>query len=214
MRKYDGVIFDIDGTLTSTNELIFSTFNHITEKYLNKSMTNDEIIALFGPTENKIIEDLFGERAEEVKKEYYSFYTSNHAMADIYPGIKELLKYIKGKNVLLSIYTGKGREASLITLKKLEILDYFDMVITGSDVKEHKPSPEGIEIFIEKYSLQKDKVLMIGDAPADIKAARAAGVEIASVVWDSYAHDKVLKMKSDYLFHTVEELKKFFVENL
>lgn len=214
MRKYDGVIFDIDGTLTSTNELIFSTFNHITKKYLNKSMTNEEIIGLFGPTEDKIIEDWFGENAEEVRREYYSFYTNNHAMADIYPGIKELLKYIKEKNVLLSIYTGKGREASLITLKKLEILDYFDLVITGSDVKEHKPSPEGIEIFVDKYSLEKERVLMVGDAPADIKAARAAGVHVASVVWDSYAHDKVLKMKSDYLFHTVEELKKFFVENL
>ena len=214
MRKYDGVIFDIDGTLTSTNELIFSTFNHITQKYLNKTMTDEEIIALFGPTEDKIIEDLFGERAEEVKKEYYSFYTSNHAMADIYPGMKELLHFIKEKNVLLSIYTGKGREASVITLKKLKIYDYFDLIITGSDVKVHKPSPEGIEIFLEKYSLDKQRVLMVGDAPADIKAARAAGVEIASVLWDSYAHDKVLKMKSDYLFRTVEELKKFFVENL
>ena len=214
MRKYDGVIFDIDGTLTSTNELIFSTFNHITKKYLNKTMTDEEIIALFGPTEDKIIEDLFGERAEEVKKEYYSFYTSNHAMADIYPGMKELLHFIKEKNVLLSIYTGKGREASVITLKKLKIYDYFDLIITGSDVKVHKPSPEGIEIFLEKYSLDKQRVLMVGDAPADIKAARAAGVEIASVLWDSYAHDKVLKMKSDYLFRTVEELKKFFVENL
>lgn len=214
MKKYDGVIFDIDGTLTSTNELIFSAFNHITKKYLNKSMTNEEIITLFGPTEDKIIEDLFGERAVEVKKEYYSFYTNNHAMAYIYPGIKELLKYIKEKNVLLSIYTGKGREASLITLKKLGILDYFDLVITGSDVKEHKPSPEGIEIFVDKYSLEKERVLMVGDAPADINAARAAGIKVASVVWDSYAHDKVLKMKSDYLFHTVEELKKFFVENL
>lgn len=214
MKKYDGVIFDIDGTLTSTNELIFSAFNHITKKYLNKTMTNEEIIALFGPTEDKILEDWFGENAEDVKREYYSFYTNNHAMADIYPGIKELLKYIKEKNVLLSIFTGKGREASLITLKKLEILDYFDLVITGSDVKEHKPSPEGIEIFVKKFALDKEKVLMVGDAPADIKAARAAGVKVASVVWDSYAHDKVLKMKSDYLFHTVEELKKFFVENL
>ena len=214
MRKYNGVIFDIDGTLTSTNELIFSTFNHITQKYLNKTMTDEEIITLFGPTEDKIIEDLFGERAEEVKKEYYSFYTSNHAMADIYPGMKELLHFIKEKNVLLSIYTGKGREASVITLKKLKIYDYFDLIITGSDVKVHKPSPEGIEIFLEKYSLDKQRVLMVGDAPADIKAARAAGVEIASVLWDSYAHDKVLKMKSDYLFRTVEELKKFFEEVL
>ena len=214
MRKYNGVIFDIDGTLTSTNELIFSTFNHITKKYLNKTMTDEEIITLFGPTEDKIIEDLFGERAEEVKKEYYSFYTNNHAMADIYPGMKELLHFIKEKNVLLSIYTGKGREASVITLKKLKIYDYFDLIITGSDVKVHKPSPEGIEIFLEKYSLDKQRVLMVGDAPADIKAARAAGVEIASVLWDSYAHDKVLKMKSDYLFRTVEELKKFFEEVL
>ncbi|MCK9424613.1 MAG: HAD family hydrolase [Ignavibacteriaceae bacterium] len=214
MRKYDGVIFDIDGTLTSTNELIFSTFNHITKKYLNKSMTNEEIIALFGPTEDKIIENWFGENAEKVKRDYYAFYSENHAMADIYPGMKELLHSLKEKNVLLSIYTGKGREASLVTLRKLEILDLFDLVITGSDVKEHKPSPEGIQIFVDKYSLDKERVLMVGDAPADIKAAHAAGVKVASVVWDSYAHDKVLKMKSDFLFHTVEELKKFFLDVL
>jgi len=214
MRKYDGIIFDIDGTLTSTNELIFSSFNHITQKYMNKTMTNEEIISLFGPTEDKIIEDWFGEKSEEVKNDYYNFYKTNHAMADIYPGIKELLHFIKEKNVLLSIYTGKGREASLITLKQLGIYNYFDLIITGSDVKEHKPSPEGIEIFLEKFSLQKEKVLMVGDAPADIKAARAAGVQIASVVWDSYAYDKVVTMKSDFVFHSVEELKKFCAESL
>jgi len=214
MRKYDGIIFDIDGTLTSTNELIFSSFNHITQKYMNKTMTNEEIISLFGPTEDKIIEDWFGEKSEEVKNDYYNFYKTNHAMADIYPGIKELLHFIKEKNVLLSIYTGKGREASLITLKQLGIYNYFDLIITGSDVKEHKPSPEGIEIFLEKFSLQKEKVLMVGDAPADIKAARAAGVQIASVVWDSYAYDKVVTMKSDFVFHSVEELKKFCSESL
>ncbi|MCK9210479.1 MAG: HAD family hydrolase [Ignavibacteriaceae bacterium] len=214
MRKYDGVIFDIDGTLTSTNELIFSSFNHIMKKYLNKSMTNDEIISLFGPTEDQIIEDWFGVDAEKVRREYYSFYKANHAMADIYPGIKELLHLLKEKNVLLSIYTGKGREATLITLKKLGIYDYFDLIITGSDVKEHKPSPEGIEIFLDKYSLDKEKVLMVGDAPADIKAARAAGIKVASVVWDSYAYEKVLLMESDFVFHTVNELKKFFMETL
>jgi len=214
MRKYDGVIFDIDGTLTSTNELIFSTFNHITKKYLNKTMTDQEIIALFGPTEEKILEDWFGEQAPAVKSDYYNFYNDNHHLADIYPGMRELLQFLNEQNILLSIYTGKGREASLITLKKLGIDHYFDLIITGSDVAEHKPSPEGIQLFVDKFQLQKEKVLMVGDAPADIYAARSAGVDVASVLWDSYAYDKVLTMKSDYLFHSVEELHQFFSANL
>jgi len=214
MRKYDGVIFDIDGTLTSTNELIFSTFNHITKKYLNKTMTDQEIIALFGPTEEKILEDWFGEQAPAVKSDYYNFYNDNHHLADIYPGMRELLQFLKEQNILLSIYTGKGREASLITLKKLGIDHNFDLIITGSDVAEHKPSPEGIQLFVDKFQLQKEKVLMVGDAPADIYAARSAGVDVASVLWDSYAYDKVLTMKSDYLFHSVEELHQFFSANL
>lgn len=210
MGRYDGIIFDIDGTLTSTNELIFASFNHITKKYLDKSLTNEEVVSLFGPTEDKIIEDWFGENAEKVKRDYYSFYNDNHAMANLYPGVKELLQFLKEKNILLSIYTGKGREASLLTLKKLEIYDFFDLIITGSDVKDHKPSPEGIEIFLDKYSLDKERVLMVGDAPADIKAARAAGVQVASAVWDSYAREEVLEMESNFVFHTVEEMKTFF----
>ena len=210
MGRYDGIIFDIDGTLTSTNELIFASFNHITKKYLDKSLTNEEVVSLFGPTEDKIIEDWFGENAEKVKRDYYSFYNDNHAMANLYPGVKELLQFLKEKNILLSIYTGKGRKAALLTLKKLEIYDFFDLIITGSDVKDHKPSPEGIEIFLDKYSLEKERVLMVGDAPADIKAARAAGVQVASAVWDSYAREEVLEMESNFVFHTVEEMKTFF----
>jgi len=54
MKKFEGIIFDIDGTLTSTNELIFASFNHVATKYLNKKLTNEEIISLFGPPEDTI----------------------------------------------------------------------------------------------------------------------------------------------------------------
>ena len=214
MKNFEGIIFDIDGTLTSTNELIFASFNHIAKKYLNKTFSNEEIKSLFGPPEDVIIKKFCGDRFEEGKKDYYDFYTKNHHMADLYPGIIDILKDLKRRNIFLSIYTGKGREAATITLKKHEIFDYFDLVITGDDVKEHKPSPEGINIFIEKFNLDRDKVLMIGDSTGDIKAARGAGVKIASVVWDSYSKDRVLKAGSDYVFHSVEELKGFLEENL
>ncbi|MEO8399628.1 MAG: HAD family hydrolase [Ignavibacteriaceae bacterium] len=214
MKKYKGIIFDIDGTLTSTNELIFASFNHITNKYLNKTFTPDEIVKFFGPPEDVIIKELCGEEYNNARKDYYDFYTANHTIADLYPGIKELLHFIKSKNVLLSIYTGKGRTAAEITLKELKIFSLFDLIITGDDIKDHKPSPEGVTKFLEKFDLKKDEVLMIGDSPSDIKAARAAGIEIASVVWDSYAKEEVLKLKSDYIFYSVEELKKFLDENL
>lgn len=209
MDKFTGIIFDIDGTLTSSNQLIFASFNHIAEKYLGKHFSDKEITQLFGPTEDVILKQLCPDNYEEVRKDYYDFYQQNHNMADLYPGIIEVLDFLKNKNILLSIYTGKGRDASIITLKELNIFDYFDLIITGDEVREHKPSPEGITLFLEKFNLPKENVLMVGDSPADINAARAAGVKVASVIWDSYSKDKVMKLNPDFLFFSVNELKEF-----
>ncbi len=214
MHNFDGIIFDVDGTLTSTMELILESFRYISKKYFNKSLTDEEIISLFGPTEDVILKDWTGNNYEAVRKDYYDYYTKNHHIAGLYPGIEELLSYIKSKNILLSIFTGKGREAAAITLKKLGIYDYFDLMMTGDDVKEHKPSAEGINKFVEKYKLNKERVLMIGDSPVDVKAARAAGVKVASVIWDDYAKKTKDLLKADFLFHEVDELKKFIEKNI
>ncbi len=214
MRNFDGIIFDVDGTLTSTMDLILKSFKYISKKYFDKSLTDEEIISLFGPTEDVILKKWAGRNYDTVRKDYYDYYTKNHHMADLYPGIEEILSYIKSKKVLLSIYTGKGREAATITLKKLGIYSYFDLMMTGDDVKEHKPSAEGINNFISKFKLNKNRVLMIGDSPVDVKAARAAGVKVASVIWDEYAKKTKDLLKADYLFHEVDELKKFIESNV
>lgn len=211
MNRFKGIIFDIDGTLTSTNDLIFASFNFITKKYLGKTFSNEEILKWFGPTEDVILREFCGDNYEKAREEYYKFYSDNHFMADIYPGMKDILVNLKKRGVLLSIYTGKGREAASITLRKLSIYEYFDLIITGDEVKEHKPSPEGIEIFLKRFSLNKNDVIMVGDSPSDIKAAHAAGVKVASVLWDSLARHHVLQMNSDYVFHTVAELKNFLL---
>jgi HAD superfamily hydrolase (TIGR01509 family) len=214
MNEYKGIIFDIDGTLTSTNNLIFASFNFIANKYLGKTLSDEEIVKLFGPTEDVILKEFCGDNYEKAREEYYKFYSDNHFMADIYPGMREILNELKSRGVLLSIFTGKGREATTITLKKLGIYDYFDLIITGDEVKEHKPSPEGIQIFLKKYNLNKNEVIMIGDSPSDIKAAHSAGIKVVSVLWDSLAKHHVLKMDSDYVFYTVDELKNFLLVSL
>lgn len=215
MKNFDGIIFDVDGTLTSTNELIFAAFNFIAGKYLNKTFTNQDIMNLFGPPEDVILRELCGNNFESAQKDYYQFYSDNHHLAFIYPGMIDLLEYLKSKNVFLSVYTGKGRRAALITLDKLNISKYFDMIVTGDDVENHKPHPEGILVFLDKFKLNKERVLMIGDAPSDIKAAKSAGVKVASVLWDPYVKKELnLTMNSDYIFHDVDELKLFLIKNI
>ncbi len=205
--RFKAIIFDIDGTLTFTNKLIFDSFNHIAEKYLNKKFSDEEIIALFGPTEDVILKQMFPDKFDEVRKDYYEYYHHNHEIAQLYDGIKELLIDLKNAGVILGIFTGKGRTSSLITLNFLGIRDLFDMIVTGDDVKNHKPSPEGIIKFIQTFNLKPEEVLMIGDAPSDIKAAREAGVHIASVVWDSYSAYEVRKLNRETVFETVEQLR-------
>lgn len=215
MRNFDGLIFDVDGTLTCTNELIFSSFNHVTKKYLNKTVSDEEIIAMFGPTEDVILQEWMKNDYKEARKDYFDFYSSQHQhMADIYPGMIDILKFIKAKNIPLSIYTGKGKDSATITLKEIGVYDLFDMIVTGDDVKESKPSREGIDLFVEKFKLDRNRVLMIGDAPADVIAAHSAGVKAASVLWDSYAKEKVMQMHSDFFFETVEDFKTFLATNI
>ena len=207
--RFKGIIFDVDGTLTYTNQLIFDSFNHITEKYLGKRFSDEEIIALFGPTEDVILKEICNDDYESARKDYYSYYKDNHSIAQLYEGIKALIIDIKNADILLSIFTGKGRTSALITLNEHGLTEYFDLIVSGDDVSNHKPSPEGIIKFLNKNNLNPSDVLMIGDAPSDIIAANKAGVEIASVVWDSYSEDEVRKLNSNNIFHTVDELRDY-----
>lgn len=207
--KYRGIIFDIDGTLTSTNRLIFNTFNHVAQKYLGKRFSDNEIIALFGPPEDVILNQLFSENLEEVTEDYYTYYRENHSIVEVYSGIKELVLDLNSHPVLLSVFTGKGRRSSMITLEEVGVVHCFDMIVTGDDVQEHKPSAEGILKFVNEFNLPKEKVLMIGDAVSDVKAARSAGVDYASVLWDSYGAEKVKEINNDKIFHSVEELREY-----
>ena len=208
-KLFDGFIFDVDGTVTSTNQLIFDSFNFIAKKYLNRKFTDEEIVAMFGPTEDVILKKWCEDKFDEARIEYYKYYSDNHWKAKLYPGINDILNYLKNKKFTLGIFTGKGREATMITLKKIGVDHYFDLIVTGDDVANHKPSADGILKFVNHFKLKNERVLMIGDSVSDVKASKEAGIKVASALWDSYAHEKVKTLQSDYYFYSVEELKEF-----
>jgi HAD superfamily hydrolase (TIGR01549 family) len=210
MGRLKCVIFDMDGTLTQTNCLIFDSFNYIALKYEGKKYSESEITAMFGPPEEGALINIVGrERIRQAMKEYLEFYSANHDLARLYPGIKEVVIDLKKRGVHVALFTGKGIDTTSITMDKFGLTPYFDYVVTGSDVTNHKPSAEGIRKIINHFGLQPDEVLMVGDAVSDVKAAHEAGVRIAAVLWDSYSKEKVLQMKTDYVFHDVREFSEW-----
>ncbi len=208
------IVFDMDGTLTQTNQLIYDSFNHIAQKYAGRTYTISEITAMFGPPEEEaLLAIVRPEQIHEVMKDYLAFYRMHHnQLARLYPGIKEILRYTKEQEKKLALFTGKGIHTTTITLQEFCIDKFFDYVVTGNDVINHKPSSEGLRKIMQNLMLQSHEVLMVGDAVSDVKAAHEAGVKIAAVVWDSYAKEKVLQMETDFVFHDVKEFHNWLKE--
>ena len=199
------VIFDLDGTLVRTNELIYASFNHLMERHLGRRMEPAEIVALFGPPEEGAIEKVFGpERTPALMKELLEFYAAQHStLADMHEGIEELLRFLKERGIRIALFTGKGRWTTGITLGAFGLDGFFDLIVTGNDVERHKPDPEGIRLALDRFGLRPSQALMVGDSVSDAKAGHAAGVRVASVLWDAHDPERVRAVNSTCTFDSV-----------
>jgi HAD superfamily hydrolase (TIGR01549 family) len=202
------VIFDIDGTLARSNDLVFASFNHVARKYLGTELTRDEIVSLFGPPEEGGLKRILRhETVEEAMDDLCAFYEREHAgLVSLHQGVEDVLTFLDQKGVPLAVFTGKGRRTATITLEHLGILRRFDLVITGSDVARHKPHPEGIFRILDRFGVSAERALMVGDSVSDIDAARSAGVAVACVLWDSLDRQAVVNADANVRFDKPGEL--------
>lgn len=201
----------MDGTLTRTNQLIFDTFNHVSDIYLNRRYSPEEITAMFGPPENIAIQRLVDAAdTEHAMRDFYNYYTEHHeTKADLYDGIREVLEKLRSADIMLALFTGKGRLSTEITLEKFGLHEYFPVVVSGNDVIKHKPAGEGIRRALDKMNLTETDAIMIGDSVADVKASREAGIDIALALWDSYSYERVIQYETRYRFYTIAELNRW-----
>lgn len=202
------VVFDLDGTLTQTNPLIFASFNHVAQRFLGKTFCEEEIIALFGPPEEGALIHLLGERTgAEAMDELCAFYRAHHReLARLHEGVTDVLALLQERGISIALFTGKGHRTTRITLEAFNLTHFFDIVVTGNDVVQHKPAPEGIERIIRHCGARPEEVLMVGDSLADASASRSAGVSFAAALWDAYDRARVLAAQPDVVFHSVQEM--------
>ena len=183
MKKY--ILFDFDGTLVNTNDVIVASWQHTYKHYLGHEMPVEHITACFGEPLLLTMEREFpGVEPAEAADVYRSFQVENaHRLVTIFPGIKELLASLKGAGYVLGIVTSRTRESALRYMDMFDITSCFTDTVTCDDTTVHKPNPEPILLAMKKLGASPEECLMIGDSPFDIKCANNAGVESVMVNW-------------------------------
>lgn len=210
------VLFDFDGTLVNTNDVIIASWQHTYMHYRGREESIETITSCFGEPLLITMEREFpGVDPQESAEVYRLFQQQNaHLLVKIFPGIVDLLKALKEAGYRMGIVTSRTRESALRYMDMFGITEYFEAMVTCDDTTVHKPNPEPILLGLEKMGITKAEAIMIGDSPFDIKCANNAGVKSVMVDWRITAGSSALisDCKWDYSIKEPMDLMKVLAE--
>ena len=124
----------------------------------------------------------------------------------LFPQMKDTLTALKDAGKKLFIVSSKASTSLKRNLKTLGIADLFDDLIGSDQVEHYKPAPDGVLMVIEKYHLDKNKSVMIGDAKYDLQMGKAAGVKTCGCLWDTFDAQLLKAENPDFLLEKPAEL--------
>ncbi len=200
------VIFDIDGTILDTSELILQSFEHTLETHKIPAVERAELKKKIGPPLFEIYADLAPHlNPAELMETHRSFQVDNIHLSRPFLDTFTTLGKLKKRGIKLAAVTNRTNRSSLKTLQLARIDDFFEIVISPEDVKNEKPDPEGIQLALEHMKVQTSEALMVGDTSADVGAGKAAGVKTVGIT-HGIRGDSVKEYHPDFLIHSLPEL--------
>lgn len=200
------ILFDLDGTLLDTNELIQKSFEY-TFEYFGYSFTKEEILQFNGPPLMETFSKVNPDLAEEMVKVYRKHNHENHEKyVKLFPNVKETLDVLKENGKKLAIVTAKMRSGVELGLQLTKIKQYFDAIVTIDDVKNPKPHPEPVLKAMSELDVEKDESIMVGDNYHDIESGKNAGIKTVGVAWSVKGEDYLRQFKPTYMIDDMKDL--------
>jgi pyrophosphatase PpaX len=204
---FDPVLFDLDGTVVDTVELIVESFRHATRTVLGRELPDTHILAGVGQTLRAQMERLSVEHAQELYDVYREY---NHRRHDElirgYEGIEEALRELRAAGRRLGLVTSKSRDTTQMAFRAVGLAEHFDAVVTASDTAEHKPAPGPLLLCLDLLEAAPDRAIYIGDSPFDIQAGAAAGMATAAVAWGVFGREALLEARPDHWLERPHDL--------
>jgi phosphoglycolate phosphatase len=209
MNDIKAILFDFDGTLVHSIDLLVAIFSECLIEQGITPANPDTIRRLIGEPLDVIFRKLTN--LLDVEKFNQSF----HAKEDIRHTAEHIrlvkdtiptLEFLKKQGFKLGIVSTKQRELVEPLSRELNIESFFDVVVGGKDVVNHKPHPEPILIACERLGIKPVETLFVGDSLLDLNAAKAAGSIFVGVLTGSASREDFEKNRADYIFGHIGEI--------
>jgi pyrophosphatase PpaX len=205
--KITTILFDLDGTLIDTNDLIIASFLHTLEKYYPGKYTREDVLPFIGPSLKETFGGLDPERAEEMTRVYRTYNLANHdLLVKEFDGVLETMQSLKENGFKIAIVSTKIYATVLQGLKVTKLDSFFDVIVALDHVTKEKPDPEPIYLALEQLGSTPEETIMVGDNYHDILAGKNAGTKTAGVAWSAKGRDYIAKYEPDYLLENMKDL--------
>lgn len=209
MAGYSTVLFDLDGTLIDSTELIMSSFRHTMRTHLGTIPSEAEWREGFGTPLRPQLARFARDAAEvDAMVETYRVYQRAHhdRLVTVFPGVPHVMAWLRERQVHLGIVTSKNRAGTLHGLRHCGLAEYFEVVVTADDVTRHKPDPAPVIEALVRLDRSPGGAVFIGDSPFDCRAGRAAGVSTAVALWGPFARAALEAHQPDHWLERPEQI--------
>ena len=208
-NEIQSVLFDLDGTLIDTHDLILASFRHATREVLGRDIPDEVLMRKVGQPLVVQMWDFTDDDAthEQLMRTYRAFNEArNDEVVRPFPGVEDTLRVLREAGYSMGVVTSKRHELAWHTLEVLGLSDYFEFLVGADDCPAHKPDPEPVEMGCDKMGLRPDECLYVGDSPFDMAAGNDAGCVTVAATWGMFPESELAAQRPDFTIASIGEL--------
>ncbi len=209
MPRPSTVLFDLDGTLIDSIDLIVDSYHHTFRTHGLPVVSRDEIVEGIGTPLVAVFKRYSDDPLviDEWITTYRHFNLAHHdAMVRAFPGAVEMVRAIHGAGRRLGLVTSKNNSGARRGLALVGLDGVMEVIVGSDDVTRHKPDPEPVHRALQQLAARAGDAVFIGDSHHDIVSGRAAGVRTIAVCWGAVDHGRLREAGADRLCATPAEV--------
>ena len=203
------LLFDLDGTLIDSIELLLASVRYAFVGHLGRAPTREEWIAGIGTPLVTQLRPFAADDAElrRLVERYRAYQREYHdSLTAPYPGVVETLRLLRARGHPMAVVTSKGDELARRSVAHVGLAELIDDVVGCDSCSRHKPEPEPVLVALERLGYGAHEALFLGDSVHDVASGNAAGVVTVAALWGPFSREILARAEPTHMLEHIRAL--------